>query len=267
MLTSLRVPPRPVALGRILLGLGLLLTSLEGAALLADLRSGRVLTPGIPGLLTADDLPTAWWLAVMAAGALAVVVGVGVRTGLLVCAAGDVLLMVTDVQLVSNHRVLAVLLALFFVAAGSDHALSPGAAARRARRPDVPWWPQLLALSAVSSCYLFAGLSKVNPAFLHGAELSDLQWLTVPSALVTPFAATVVLTEVGIGLGLWSRRARRLAVAAGVALHLSIVVLLGSPIVFAAFALLCFSAYPLALTRPAVADRPRPAPSAVPPPP
>ena len=36
----------------------------------------------------------------------------------------------------------------------------------------------------------------------------------------------------------------------GALLHLSIVVLLGSPLVFTAFALLCFAGYPLVLTMP-----------------
>lgn len=256
MLTSLRTDPRPVAAGRVLLGLGLLLTALEGAGLLLRLQEDRLLTPVAAWLPSAEQLPATGWLLVMFAASLAVTTGVLVRTGLLVCATGDVVLMLTDLQLGSNHRILAVLLALAFVAARSDHAWAPGAAARRSRSPDVPWWPQLLALASVSSCYVFAGLSKLNPLFLDGAELSDLRWVTVPAALMTALAVLVVVTEVGVGLGLWLPRARVVAVLVGVALHVSIVLLLDTPFPFVAFALLCWSVYPLALGRPAAPTAP-----------
>lgn len=262
MLTTVRVPPRPVAVGRILLGLGLLATAIEGAALLARLQDDRLLTPTVPGLLDADQVPVAVVLLASVLGATAVTTGILVRTGLLTCAAVDVLLMLTDLQLGSNHRVLAVLLCLAMLGARSDRALAPGASARRAREPDVPWWPQLLALGSVSSCYLFAGLSKANPVFLDGAELDAMRWVRLPETLVTPFAALVVLTEVGIAVGLWLRRTRVLAVVAGLGLHVSIVVLLPGSFVFAEFALLCWSVYPLALTQPALAQRGRsPAPA------
>lgn len=251
MLTTLRTDPRPVAAARTLLGLGLLVTTLEGTGLLVALQDDRLLTPVADWLPTADQLPTATWLVVMAAASLGVMAGVLVRTSLLVCAVGDVVLMLTDLQLSSNHRILAVLVVLAFVAARSDHAWAPGAAARRSSRgTDVPWWPQLLALASVSSCYVFAGLSKLNPRFLDGAELSDLRWVTVPDGMMPYFASAVVATELAVGVGLWPRRTRVAAVALGVVLHVSIVLLLATPFPFVAFALLCWSAYPLALARP-----------------
>lgn len=154
---------------------------------------------------------------------------------------GHLLLLLTDQQLYSNHRFVLILLCAWFVFARSDHAFAVGARHRR-EAGSVPWWPQLLIVATVSACYMFAGLSKANPEFLTGHLIGSMSPSWVPAKLA---AWATVPTEISIGLGVWWAPTRRAALALGVGLHVAIIVLLGSPVVFSAFAALCMSGYPL----------------------
>lgn len=245
MLTAVRVPARPVAAGRILLALAALLTTLESAILLDHLQSGRVITP-TGGPWSAAAVPAGAWSSVMSAAALLLLLGVASSASAAVLAAGNIVLLGADQQLYSNHVFLLTLLCAAFAVSGCDRALSLRSRLRpagdRTIAAVVPWWPQLLAMSTLSACYLFAGLSKANPEFLSGDLIASMSASWVPAQLA---AWATVPTEVAIGVGIWFRATRRWALLLGVVLHASIIVLLDSPLPFAAFALLCFSVYPL----------------------
>lgn len=248
MLTALRVAPRPVALGRVLLAVGALLTCHEGAGFLRALQRDRITTPVADWLPSPDAISLPAWVLTMGLACLLLALGVLAPLCCLTIAGGNVLLMAADHQLYSNHRFLLVLLCLLFAAACSDRAWAPGARQRRERAGGtVPWWPQLLVIAAVSACYLYAGLSKANPEFLTGDLIGSLSPSWVPARLA---AWATVPAEVAIGVGLWWRPVRRLALALGVLLHLGIIVLLSAPMVFTAFALLCLAAYPSVWTWP-----------------
>lgn len=248
MLTTVRVAPRPVAIGRILLAAGALLTCYEGGGLVAALQADRITTPVAGPLPTVEAIPLGTWAVVMGVACLLLALGVLAPLAATTIAAGNIVLMVADHQLYSNHRFLLVVLCLLFAVSRSDRAWAVGARSRRAASgPLVPWWPQLLVVATVSACYLFAGLSKANPEFLSGQLIATLSPGWVPARLA---AWATVPTEIGIGIGIWWRPLRRYALAAGVLLHLSIIAVLGTPMVFAAFALLCFAGYPLVLTMP-----------------
>lgn len=250
MLTTLRVAPRPVALSRVLLAAGALLTCHEGAGFLNALQRDRVTTPVAGWLPSAASVPFSAWVLTMGLACVLLALGVLVPLSCLTIAAGNALLMAADQQLYSNHRFLLVVLCVLFAGACSDRAWAPGARRRRAAAGGtVSWWPQLLVVAAVSACYLFAGLSKANPEFLSGHLIGSLSPDWVPARLA---AWATVPAEVGIGLGLWWRPARRLALVLGMVLHLSIIVLLSAPVVFTAFALLCLAGYPLVWTWPAL---------------
>lgn len=258
MLTTMTVSPRPLALARMFLGAGAFLTALEGAIQLSHLRDGRLLTPVHDSLPTAASLSPDTWFLVMFGAALLLALGVLARPAAVLLGAGNLLLLLTDQQLYSNHRILLVLLCLWMALSQCDRAWSVRALRHRDRnqRPQVPWWPALLIVATVSSCYLFAGLSKINPEFLSGRviESTGPDWL--PAQLV---AWATVPTEVAIGLGVWWRRSRRPALALGAALHTSIIVLLDSPLPFTAFALICLTAYPLAWAWPSTERESTPA--------
>lgn len=243
MLTTLRAAPRPVAVGRVLLAVGALLTCYEGGQLVAALQDDRVTTPVAGVLPSIDALPLGVWAVVMGSASVLLALGVLAPASAITIAAGNLLLLVGDHQLYSNHRFLLVLLCILFALAEPDRAWAIGARSRRAASDGlVRWWPQLLVVATVSACYFFAGLSKANPEFLSGDLIASLAPAWVPAQVA---AWATVPTEVAIGVGIWWRPGRRYALAAGVLLHVSIIVLLGTPMIFAAFALLCLSAYPL----------------------
>lgn len=253
-LAELRTAPKPVALTRILLGVAVSMVAVESIGLQSRLAGGQLRVPAFRGWVLPDDVILGLLLLSALAG-LCIAIGVGVQPWCGAVLVVEVLLLLQDQQFYSNHRFLLMLLvgALFF--ARSDAAYSP--AARHRGNTEVPWWPQFLMLCAVSSCYLFAGLSKINPYWWAGTQIDKMRWVTLSDNQLHFVAALTIVTEVSIALGLWWRRTRWLAIAAGIGLHLSIIVLLNSPFVFTAFALLCFSVYPLALTRPPLHLRPK----------
>lgn len=254
MLTSMRVAPRPVAVGRVLLASGALLTCYEGGGFLNHLQKDRITTPVSDWLPHAADVSLAAWFLTMAVACLLLALGILAPLSALTVAAGNVLLMATDQQLYSNHRFFLVLLCLWFALAQADRAWAVRAKVRREAGDGlVPWWPQLLLVATLSACYLFAGLSKANPEFLSGDLIASLSPDWVPARTT---AWLTVPTEIAIGLGLWWRRTRRPALLLGVLLHVSIIALLGAPLVFSAFALLCFAGYPLVWTWPTFSAAP-----------
>lgn len=243
MLTYVRVDPRPVGAARVALAAAAAMTSLEGAAIVSRLVDDRISTPVAAWLPSAEAMPVLLWLATAFVACACLLFGIAAAPSALAIAAANTLLLATDQQLYSNHRVLLVLLCLWFAFAGSDRAFAVGARARRDRSgARVPWWPQLLVLATVSSCYVFAGLSKLNPEFLSGDLIASMSPDWVPAAAL---AWATVPTEVAIGLGLLFGRTRAPAIVLGLGLHVSIVLLLGEPFIFLAFALLCLTAYPL----------------------
>lgn len=243
MLTTRRARVGPVAIGRVLLALGAALTSIEGAAHLTVLRSGVITTPVAGWLPEAGSVPPGPWFAAMVLATAGLLLGAITAPSAAVLASGHALLLATDLQLYSNHRVLLVLLCTWFVFAQSDRSWSLRARLRPEKRTaEVPWWPQLLIVASVSSCYLFAGLSKLNPEFLSGSLIASMAPAWTPAQLAA-YATPPV--EIAIAVGLWLRRTRWAVLVLGVGLHASITVLLGSPLVFGAFTLLCLSAYPL----------------------
>lgn len=254
MLTAVRVPARAVAVGRILLALGVLLTTLESVVLLGHLQADRVTTP-VGGPLDAESVPVGAWSAGMVVAAILLMLGIASAASAAVIAVGNVVLLAADQQLYSNHVVLVVLLCGAYGFARADLALSLRARLRtgpeRNHRALVPWWPQLLAVATLSACYLFAGLSKANPEFLSGDVIASMAPSWVPAQLA---AWATVPTEIAIGIGFWFGATRRWALFLGIALHTSIIVLLDSPLPFTAFALLCFSAYPLVWSWPDTAQ-------------
>jgi predicted DCC family thiol-disulfide oxidoreductase YuxK len=94
--------------------------------------------------------------------------------------------------------------------------------------PDA--WPRRLMQIQLTIVYLFAGLQKINGEFLSGDALNHFMAQTVGplaplahtlqgTALVTPMAYVVVLTEASLSLMVWSKRLRTVAFAVVLPLH------------------------------------------------
>lgn len=248
MLTSIRARPEPVAVTRIVMAGAALVMTYEGHVALSRAGEGRMEVPVAPWLPSAEAIPPSAWSALMLAATISLLLGWRPALGALTLALGNAVLLLTDWQMYSNHRYLFTLLAVWLIFAQSDRALAPRAAARRQRSGDtVLWWPQLLMMVTVSSVYVFAGLSKINAEYLTGVVIASNAPAWVPSQLA---AWATILTELAIGLGLWFRRTRIIAVALGMGLHVSIMALMSPHLVN--FALPCWAVYPLFLRRPAL---------------
>lgn len=104
--------------------------------------------------------------------------------------------------------------------------------------------------------YGFAALSKVNGAYLTGAEIERaltgpaLHWITLGPDQFAILAIASIVVEGFLAIGLWFRRTRVAAVVVGAAFHLSLVLAM-SPrwdsavrlVVFAGAALLLYPAF------------------------
>lgn len=160
---------------------------------------------------------------------------------------------------------LVVLLAL--TPAGRSLSVDRWLALRRAERggrPSAPergplWAIRLVALQ-VSAVYLWSAVDKLALDYLSGARLeqiamslyfgSDLPEGAAIRALFVAAAWAVLLLELALGVGLWSRRARRWLVPAGIALHA--ILFLTLPVcVFSALMVLLY----LAFAEPEAIDR------------
>jgi hypothetical protein len=247
-LTEIRTDPRPVAIARIGVGLATILNSLEAYEILGAIARGKLAAPLFPS----TPAPTLPWLTVLATfaigAAVAVTIGWKTEQAAIVSVMLGAAVFLWDQQTYSSHRLLATLLMAYLVFGKAGTAWSvrpiPG-------RPSIPWWPQLLMMSQLSVCYLFSALGKMNLAFISGAPLSGWVWIELPWQFYTLAALTTVIVELFIAVGLWFQATRWLAVAIGVGLHLSIVVLMNhETLALVAFALACVSLYPLFLFRP-----------------
>ncbi|HEY9324277.1 MAG TPA: HTTM domain-containing protein [Agromyces sp.] len=247
-LTDIRTDPRPVAVARIGIGIATIFNAFEAFEVMQRITAGKLAAPWIAGtpVLSTPFLIVGCLLAV-AAGA-AVTIGWFTAPAAIVSVALGAIILIWDQQLYSSHRWFGILLMAYLVFAQSETAWSVKPV--RARR-TVRWWPQLLMMSQLSVLYVFSAISKMNLTFISGAPLSGWVWPVLPWQAFFVASIVTIVVELVIGIGLWFRASRRVAVLFGVALHLSIVVLMNNetlPLI--AFAITCVSLYPLFLTRP-----------------
>lgn len=245
-----RVDGRPIAVTRVVLGVALMLVSLEQYLALSRIAGGAIAYPlysGAPevrGGLAVAVLVVGWISGVCLI--LGLLPEVGAAAGAVTC----LLTLLCDQQLYSSHVTLLIILLVLLACARSDWRWGISGQ-RYGDSSSVPWWPQLLMMTQVSVVYLFAGLSKLQPTFLSGRPLSGWMWLDLPPRGYAVLAWATVVTEIGLAFALWIPRTRRAATVLGGILHLSIVTLLsGGNLWLVAFALTTMSTYPLFLTRP-----------------
>jgi len=241
------VEPRPVALVRVVIGLTAFVRALVAYGILERLlRPTTIRLPYVPWLpqLAPSALP--WLVALWAAAALFFACGWWTRTAGVALAAAILYGLLLDEQTYSNHLYLLVLIVLLLVLANAGAAL--GVDARRGDvRPRAEGYAVWLLRTLVSATYAFAALAKLNPAYLSGAMLagymSPTLLVALPETARLPFVLAcswgTIVVELGLAVALWSARWRRLAVAAGAALHVGMVALLppGSQVQLAVFAI------------------------------
>ncbi|HJZ45548.1 MAG TPA: HTTM domain-containing protein [Roseiflexaceae bacterium] len=252
-----RTDARPVAVVRIVVGLGAI-----GFALEAWVNMGRVLTPQVV------DMPYVAWYPRLPLAALPVFIGLwlaaalGFALGLRARLCGAILSLCMaytlffDQQLYSNHLYLATLVVLLLTIADSGACCSLDAR-RSGSRHVILEWPLLLLKIQISIVYFYAALLKINPQYLSGSTIASfwpfnqLMTLSGSWSLVLPLIASVsILTEFFLAVALWIPRLRWFALAVGVGFHMMIIWTGGShpgvpDIPFAIFAMVTVAPYAL----------------------
>lgn len=232
---------------RVCLGTATVLNALETHVILTGLADGRFAMPVFAGV------PTLGHAAANVHVTLAVAAGVAITSGVRVALAATLATVLTcvafllDQQTYSNHQWLCLLLVAFLIAARAD---SPRLGGRTASAAP-PRWPQHLMMVQLTVCYAFAALSKVNPAFLSGEPLNRWVRWDLPAWATLVMAVATVVTELFLAAGLWFRPTRRLAAVLGVALHVSIVVMIpDETVALITFSVMCLGIYPLFFVAP-----------------
>ncbi len=228
------VDARPLAVLRIVIGATAFVRALVAYGILERLsRPTTMRLPYVPWLPQLGPAGIPWLVALWAGAALLFTCGCWTRTAGVVLAAAMSYVLLLDEQTYSNHLYLLVLVVLLLVLANAGGAL--GVDARRGRvRPHAEAYAVWLLRTQVSATYAFAALAKLNPVYLSGATLAGYMsadlLVALPEAMRLPFVLAcswgTIALELGLAVALWSARWRRVAVAAGVALHVGMVALL-----------------------------------------
>ena len=235
------IDARPLAAGRIAVGLSSFVVLVEWFGTLNRVAGGAIAVPVASAL--PDPSPTGVYV-LACVGFLA---SVGMVLGLsrwptLAVAAVSLCALLLDQQTYSNHLVLLTVLAFFLGLSGSHRAWS---IPHRHAGARVPYWPAFLIQAQISTLYFWTGVAKLNEQFLTGGvfEINMHTWALPPAALLPVVAVSSVITEVALSVLLWVRRLFPVALLVGVGLHLGIAVTLKSPIPLVAFAGLMASGY------------------------
>jgi hypothetical protein len=233
--------PRPVAVARMGLGLATILNAWEMYQLLGRIANGRVSLPVLDWMPAPTTTTVNVYVIVAAVGGFVMLLGWHAAVAAGITTVLNVAVFLWDEQTYSSHRLLVTLLVAYLVFARSDTAW-----AARPVAGSVPRGPQLLMMTQLSVCYLFAALSKLNVLFLSGAPLSVWLWISLPRWGFTAMALGTVAAELFLATAMWLRRYRAGAMVVGALLHLSIVALMAEQTFpLTAFAITCLCIYPL----------------------
>ena len=232
------VDPAPMAALRIacgLLVLGWTVSLLPDAqTFLADdgLTAGAV--DGSSGWWTLDLVHPYAALGLLAAGALALLVGWHTRVAAVLVVVLLVAVQLRDVYVLNSGDLLLRELALFVALMPAGECWSLDARRRGIVEPRAPWGVRLLQLQ-VSALYLFSVVAKLGgdswqngTAVGKAVQLEDLQRIALPESFATSVTFAALLTygtlvvEAALVVGLWMPRLRWWVMAAGVGIHLGI---------------------------------------------
>lgn len=250
---SLSVDPRPVAIARIGLGLAGMINVLELTLVLYRLAAGTMAVPFFDWAPPITSGVVFGFMIVGVVSTIAIISGIAPSAGAVTYVLATATVLLWDQQTYSSHQWLSVLMIAYLAFARSDRAYS--FVRRTGPRRPVPWWPQLLMMTQLSTVYLFAGFAKLNMVYLSGDPLAEWLVVTLPDWVYPPLAMASAMTELLVlAIGLWVPKFRLLAVIAGVCLHLSIIATIPGAAPLTAFALACVPLYPLYLTRPSLKD-------------
>lgn len=249
------VDPRPLAFARIAIGVVCLLNVVEIYSCLLLVSQGRIARPLTPWLPAIDAITALGYLILTVPAAIALILGVATRFSAAWLASWMWMAMAWEQQTYSNHLSLSAWLVTWLVLSRPDGTwtlLRPGSTREPTRFGD-----QVLLMSQLTICYLFASLVKLNATFLSGESLKDVIRFGLSNDVYAGLAWATVLAELFVAIGLWTRRWRWAAAGTGVALHLAIPLSLSSPVSLAIFSVTCLGLYPLFFVQPLLEKRTR----------
>jgi len=232
-------PGAAVKLARIAVGSLAAVEAIATAPVLRLINDPTIIRVPILPLLprvTGSAVPV--FVLLWAGAAVAFAAGFMTRTtgSVLLLVLGYILLL--DQQTYSNHLYLLALLTgiLTFV----THA------------PDAAW----IMKAQITIVYLFAGVSKINPAFISGIVIAGALKPATPGsvaipdawrvpAFLVPVALATIATELWLAQALWSAKWRRTAAVIGAGLHGGTVLLMTNVQPLIVFGAACLATYPL----------------------
>jgi hypothetical protein len=246
---------RPIAAARILFGAAVLMKAWDIQENLLYLTGDRVLLIPYAGWLPSPTEPLAYaLLAAWVVGGVGFTLGVATRWSAAAMTAAIAVVFVLDQQLYSNHYYLVLVLAPLFTLADTGATWSVDAL-RRGARETVAAWPVDLLRIQLSIVYGFAALAKLNADYLRGEVLDVYLVFLGPwefpdalqtSTVLTGLAVGSLLVEAYLAVGFWLRgNWRWLALALGVAFHLTIVATMRARWGLTVFSLEMFALYAL----------------------
>lgn len=236
----------PLAVARVCLGIATGINAVEMYVLLGNVADGAFAMPIVSWWPSPSHFWVSLYLVLTMLASVAIAAGFRVTWASLVATFLNCLVFLADQQTYSNHRWLALILVALLALAYTPIRRRDEAGGIEASTPS---WPVLLMMTQLSVCYLFAAVSKVNPAFLSGEPLTGWVRWDLPLWSTMLMALGTVATELFLAFGLWFRRTRRVAVGVGLLLHGSIVVMMSQDTVaLVAFSLTCVGLYPLFLS-------------------
>jgi predicted DCC family thiol-disulfide oxidoreductase YuxK len=252
-----RTDARPLGVMRVVLGVAALLMTIELAEGLVRLGSDGIFrfpvvdaVAWIPGSPAAPILIGLW-----ACAAVALMLGWHTRPAAVTLVLVALVVLGIDQQLYSNHLTLLTVLTALTGLANGGAALSLDARAGRGS-PLVPAWGIGLIKIQITSLYLFAALSKLNPSYLSGSVMASYlrtdgplavpeSWRAFEPMLVLSLIA--VMGELFLAIALWLPRWRRNAFVVGLGLHGFILLTFQPPLSLLIFGLASLSPYVLFL--------------------
>lgn len=241
------IDARPLAIGRILVGVASLAIAVEWLWPLLRVGSGSYLAmPVFTGWGYLQVVPVLILFGISVGASLSMMLGVAGRLPALLLAVVTFIVLLADQQVYSNHLLLLGALSTLLALSGAAEALT---VFRIKHTQMVPYWPAFLIKAQITTLYAWTAIAKINPQYLSGEilETNLRPWVPIPEDLMSAVAVLSIVSEGFLAVALWIPRCRLLAFAAGGGLHLGILVCLVQPAPLIPFAMLMAVGYVLFL--------------------
>ena len=224
-----RIDGTPLALCRVMVGTAALVRGLASYfVMMRVLSPGGVRAPGFDWSPPVSLVAAPWLIGIWLIAAFCFLVGFRTRLSGAVLAVTIAYYLLADGSLYASHIYFLLLIVFLLTVADSGAAFSVDWYLRGMPRAEVASGPVLLLKLQVAIVYFFAGIAKLNPAFLSGEVLPENlssfpdAWMTPEVAIAASWAA--MMLEFYLVFALWIRRLRMSAIFFGLIFHGLIVV-------------------------------------------